>query len=509
MSLSCIKPEERVIQFLAQLKHIKGEWARKPFILDPWQDSLVRDVFGTLNQDGYRQYRTVYLEVPRKNGKSTLSAGLSLYMLLADREPGAEVYCAAADRDQANIVFSMAKQMVAENKTLAKRCKLYRNRIEVPKTGNIFKVLSADANTKHGFNAHAIIIDELHAQTNRDLWDVLRTSTGSRRQPLTIAITTAGYDRNSICYEQHDYAKRVRDGEITDPTFYPAIYGIDTEDDWTDPKVWAKANPNLGISVYQTYLEAECNKAQNSPAYENTFRRLHLNQWTEQSKRWMSLLVWDKCSAPPVSNKGDLCYIGLDLATTTDIAAMSMVFPREDGSFDIRLEYFVPEENARERERKDKVPYTQWIREGLIHATPGNVIDYDYIRNHVSKAAELYSVKEVAIDRWNATQIATQLQSDGITVCLFGQGFASMASPTKRLYELVLDEKLRHGGCPVLRWMMGNTAVKQDAAGNHKPDKEKSTEKIDGVVATIMGLGRALVHQEEDFAYTERGIRYL
>lgn len=475
------------------LTHVKGEWAGQPLIPQDW---VVEKILCPLFDDDDRQYRTVYVEVPRKNAKSTISAGIALYLLLADGEPGAEVYSAAADREQARIVFDMARQMVEASPELSRVCKVMRSAIVGP-NGQTYKVLSADAYTKHGLNAHGIIFDELHTQKNRELWDVLTTSTGSRRQPVVFAITTAGvYDKESICWELHDYAVKVRDGIIEDETFLPVLYGAEKEDDWTDPEVWAKANPGLGVTLKPEYLERKCREAQEVPAAQNTFRRLHLNQWTEQETRWLDMTVWDANSGVVSEDglAGSECYAGLDLASTIDIAALSLVFPVDDGYATI-MRYWVPEENIVKRSKRDRVPYDAWKWDKWITATPGNVIDYDYIRSDINALGEKYNIREIAIDRWNSTQLQTQLDGDGFVIFPFGQGFASMAAPTKELQKLLLGRQMNHGGDPVLRWMASNVAVQQDAAGNLKPAKNKSSEKIDGIVALIMGIGRASVSE--------------
>ncbi|HOX23422.1 MAG TPA: terminase large subunit, partial [Elusimicrobiales bacterium] len=281
--------------FELYLTHVKGEWAGMPFKLERWQREIVRTLFGWKRPDGTRRYRTCYIEIPRKNGKSSLCAGLALYLLMADREPSAEVYSAAADREQASIIFDIAKSMVSVSNELNLRLKVFRKAIAYNKAMSSYKVLSADAYTKHGLNAHGIIFDELHAQPNRELWDVLATSTGARTQPLTVAITTAGFDRSSICWELHEYARRIKEGVIEDDSFLPVIYAADEGDDWRDPKTWRKANPNIGVSISEDYLKRECAKAENIPAYENTFRRLHLNQWTQQESRWLPMSAWEAC----------------------------------------------------------------------------------------------------------------------------------------------------------------------------------------------------------------------
>jgi phage terminase large subunit-like protein len=496
------------------LHHSKGEWAGKKFILEDWQrDEIIRPLFGwRRGDDGTRQYRTAYIEVPRKNGKSTLVAGLALFLLFADDEPGAEVYSAATDREQAGIVFGEAKRMVENSPPLARRAELYKRSIVVPGAYGVYRVLSADVHTKHGLNAHGVVFDELHAQPNRGLWDVLTTSVGARRQPLVVAITTAGYDRESVCWEQHEYARQVREGVIEDPSFFAYVVAADENDDWLDEEIWARVNPNLGVSVKLDYLRNQALKAKMSPAYQNTFRRLHLNQWTQQESRWLDLKAWNACGTPVNETllRGAPCYGGLDLASTSDIASLVLCFPSELGEeerFAWLPFFWIPEENMVERARKDRVPYDAWVRDGLITATEGNVIDYGYIVRDIEALGERFNIQEIAFDRWGAFQVSQALDGAGFTMVGFGQGFRSMAGPTKELLRLVLDGKLAHGGNPVLRWMADNMVVSSDAAGNVKPNKAKSREKIDGIVAGIMALDRAVRHQgKKKSVYEERGL---
>lgn len=484
----------RAVGFFADvLRHTKGEWAGGRFILAPWQERIVRDVFGWKRPDGTRRYRRVYIEVPRKNGKSTLAAGLALYLLYADQEAGAEVYSAAADRDQAGIVFEQAKAMAELEPELVAVSEIYRRSIMVPSTGSSYRVLSADVPTKHGLNAHGVLFDELHAQPTRDLWDVLTTSTGARRQPLVVAITTAGFDRQSVCWEVHEYARQVRDGIIADPSFLPVIYAAEPGDGWTAEATWRKANPGLGITVKLEYLRDECRRAIESPAYQNTFRRFHLSEWTEQQDRWIDLGVWAENGATIAEAElaGRRCFAGLDLSSTTDLSALVLLFPLDDGRYATLCRFWLPSANLGERIQRDRVPYDAWARDGFLELTGGNVVDYDVIRARVNELARRFEIRELAIDRWNATQLSTQLAGDGLMVVPFGQGFASMAAPTKEFMNLLLGRRLLHGGQPVLTWMAANVAVQQDAAGNLKPDKAKSTARIDGIVAVVMALDRA------------------
>ena len=495
--------------FERYLFHIKGKWSGSPFILMDWQrENIIRPLFGWKREDGTRKYRIAYIEIPRKNGKSTLAAGIALYLLFADREFGSEIYSAAADRDQAAIVFETAKSMIEISPALKKRAKPYKRSIYYPDYMSVYKVLSADAPTKHGLNAHGVIFDELHAQRNRELWDVLTTSTGSREQPLVVAITTAGWDKHSICGEQHDYAEKVGKGVIEDPTFFGYIKAADSEDDWRREETWRKANPGFGITVPAEYLKREAKRAEHVPAYQNTFRRLHLDQWVKQETRFIPMEHWDRCGKRLRIRtlKGRSCYGGLDLASSIDIAAFVKVFSDDDGYFNVLMRFWIPEENMRERSLRDKVPYDVWVREGFIKATPGNVIDYKMIEKDIIRDGELYDIKEIAFDRWGAVQITQDLEAEGFTVVPFGQGFKSMSPPTKELLKLVMTRKIRHGGNPVLRWMADNMVVTTDPAENIKPDKKKSTERIDGMVALIMGLDRALRHENKRSVYEDRGI---
>jgi phage terminase large subunit-like protein len=497
--------------FTKYLRHSKGEWAGKPLSLEKWQAELIRNIFGWKRPDGTRKYRKVYVEIPRKNGKSTIAAGVALLLLFADKEAGAEVYSAAADRDQARIVFTAAKQMVKASPDLDKRSQVYINSIVVPRTASSYKVLSADAPTKHGLNSHGLVVDEVHAQPNRELIDVLSTSTGSRRQPLEFYITTAGFDRNSICWELRDYAEKVRDGIIEDPSFLPVIYAADEKDDWKDPETWKKANPNLEVSIKLEYLERECKRAQEVPAYENTFKRLHLNIWTQQDVRWMPMDKWKECPSEivePEQLAGRVCYGGLDLSTKTDISSLQLVFPPadEEEPYKVLSYYWVPQDNIELRAKRDRVDYQTWVNQELIRPTEGNVVDYDVIRRDINELGEKFIVKEIAFDPWNATQLATQLMGDGFEMVPFRQGFASMTEPTKNLMALVLAKQINHGNNAVLTWMASNVAVEQDAAGNLKPSKKKSTEKIDGVVALIMAIGRAIVNPDSGSVYESRGV---
>ena len=461
---------------------------------------------------------TAYIEIPKKQGKSELAAAVALLLTCGDGEERAEVYGCAADRQQASIVFEVAADMVRMCPALSKRVKILasQKRIIYMPTNSFYQVLSAEAYSKHGFNIHGVVFDELHTQPNRKLFDVMTKGSGdARMQPLYFLITTAGTDTNSICYETHQKAKDILEGRKIDPTFYPVIYGADESDDWTDPKVWKKANPSLGITVGIDKVKAACDSAKQNPGEENSFRQLRLNQWVKQAVRWMPMEKWDKCSFAVSEDdlEGRVCYGGLDLSSTTDITAFVLVFPPldEEDKFCILPYFWIPEETLELRVRRDHVPYDVWKRQGYLQTTEGNVVHYGYIERFIEKLGERFNIREIAFDRWGAVQMVQNLEGMGFTVVPFGQGFKDMSPPTKELMKLTLEQKLAHGGHPVLRWMMDNIYIRTDPAGNIKADKEKSTEKIDGAVATIMALDRAIRcgNQVTESVYDHRGILFI
>ena len=506
------------VNFIECLCHTKGTWAGKPFELIDWQEQIIRDVFGTVKPNGYRQFNTAYIELPKKQGKSELAAAVALLLCCGDGEERAEVYGCAADRQQASIVFEVAADMVRMCPALNKRVKILasQKRIIYQPTNSFYQVLSAEAYSKHGFNIHGVVFDELHTQPNRKLFDVMTKGSGdARMQPLYFLITTAGTDTNSICYETHQKAKDILEGRKIDPTFYPVIYGADEGDDWTDPKVWKKANPSLDITVGMDKVKAACDSAKQNPGEENSFRQLRLNQWVKQSVRWMNMGVWRKCAFPVDEDglEGRVCYGGLDLSSTTDITAFVLVFPPldEEDKYYVLPYFWVPEETLELRVRRDHVPYDVWERQGYLMTTEGNVVHYGFIEKHIERLGEKFNIREIAFDRWGAVQMVQNLEGMGFTVVPFGQGFKDMSPPTKELMKLTLEQKIAHGGHPVLHWMMDNIFIRTDPAGNIKADKEKSTEKIDGAVAMIMGLDRAIRcgTDTSESVYDSRGLLVL
>lgn len=509
---------DRAIGFIESLTHIKGRWAGVPFTFIPWQRDLIRKIYGTVKENGKRQYRIVYLEIPKKNGKTELGSAIALVGLVGDDEQGGEVYSAAADREQAGLVFNPAAQMVRNNDKLDARLKIIESqkRIVDYQTNSFYHVLSSDVPTKHGLNPSTIIFDELHAQPNRNLWDVLVEGTEiAREQQLIVVLTTAGvYDKNSICWEVHDYALKVQKGIINDPAFLPIIYAAEKEDDWEDEKIWRKCNPSLNYIFGIGNLRKHYNEVKDNPARQNNFRRFRLNQWVNQISRYIPIDAWDACSGK-IDKKSLLkriCYGALDLSSSIDLTAFALVFPPENlkEKWQVLLKFYIPEDNIKERVKRDRVPYDRWVESGYITATPGNVVDYDFVRKDVINAAKIYSLRELAYDPWGAVKLANDLENkDGITMVEHRLGFKSMSPPTKDLLVKVKAKELQHNKNPVLRWCMDNLVVKVDAAENVKPDKEKATERIDGVVALIMALGRAIVHEDKTSVYNKRGLIVL
>ena len=525
--LSKAKVEKVDAFFYQYCCHTAGnKWRGVPFNLISWQKDANKKIFGTLKPDGMRQYRTVYIEIPKKNGKTEYAAGLALYGLVADGEYGAEVYCAAGDREQAGLVYKAANSMV-EQRGLKKHLKpiISRKRLVYRKTNSFLQVLSNEVYTKHGLNPSLIVFDELHSQPNRDLYDVLVEGTDrARDQQLIIILTTAGiYDKESIGWEIHDYACQVRDGIIEDPSFLPIIYSINEEKNENgepkespdDPKVWKRVNPALGEIFEFDKLKSHYTQSKANPKRWNNFLRFTLNKWVGQIDRFIPMEHWDLCAKKVEKRSliGKPCYGGLDLSNKQDLTAFVLVFPPvtdNDEKYKVLAHLYVPKDNIIERSRTDKVPYDVWADQGYITATPGNTIDFKFISNDIGEAKKLYDIREIAFDRWGSTQIVTEITEEiGVEMLQHGQGFASMSAPTKQLLDVVLAHDICHGGHPVLRWNIDNLAVKQDASENYKPDKKLSRERIDGAVALIMALGRCLADPNIRSVYEDRGIMFI
>jgi phage terminase large subunit-like protein len=484
--------------FPAVLRLAEGPHAGKPFDLQPWEQFIVGSLFGW-QAGSVRRFRTAYIETGKGNGKTPLAAGIGLLGLVADHEAGAQVYAAAVTREQSGILFHDAERMVAASPELAERVAANVANLAHVASGSYFRPVSSEARSLDGKRVHMALIDELHEHPSADVVDKMRAGTKGRRQALIFEITNAGYDRHSVCWQHHTYSQEVLEGRKVNDSWFAFVCGLDEGDDFQNEAVWPKANPNLGVSVSAQYLREQVAEALAMPAKQSIVRRLNFCEWTETAAGWIDLAVWDRSAGTvPDSALTGPCFLGLDLSSTTDLTALALVFPLDDGRVVLRCRCWMPEANVRKRIDSDQVPYDVWIRAGYVETTPGNVVDYAVILAAVLEEAGRYAVKELVYDRWAATWLITQLQerwpegSGGPQVVPFGQGFASMSAPTKEFEKLVLAARFLHGGNPVLRWMMGNVAIEQDAAGNMKVHKGRSAGRIDGIAAALMALGRAM-----------------
>ncbi len=489
----------RACAFIEQLPHIKGKWARQrlKITLEDWQCFIVCNQFGWVRKSTrLRRFITSYLEVARKNAKSTLAAGIGLYMLAGDGESGAEVYSAATTGDQARIVFDVARQMVLrEGAFAAAGVEAQIRGVYMPDDARKFEPLNAEGSTLDGLNPHLSIIDELHAHKRRDVYDVLDTARGSRDQSLLLSITTAGTDRAGICYEQRTYVTKILDCVFEDDSYFGIIYTIDDDDDWMDPGVWRKANPNFGISVLPDDFERSAREAANKPSSLNNFLTKRLNVWVNADSAWMDMRAWDACADPDLAEDqffGEECIAALDLASKVDIAAKAKLFQRGE-KFYAFLKYYLPESAAEDGRNSQ---YSGWARQGLLTLTPGNVTDFDQIEADIRDDAQKYDLREVPFDPFQATQLSSHLLAEGIPMVEMRPTVLNFSEPMKQLEALVLQKRLIHNGDPVLAWMISNVVCHRDAKDNIYPRKEREENKIDGVVALIMALGRAMVGTE-------------
>jgi phage terminase large subunit-like protein len=490
---------ERNINFFNLLKHSKGSKAGESIELELWQSFRVGSVFGWVEKkSGFRRFREAYNQVARKNGKSTEASGVGLDMMIIDGEAGAEVYSAATKRDQAKIIFEEAVRMVKASPYIRKHLDIFKLNLNMPATNSKFEPLSSDANSLDGLNIHCGIIDELHAHKTREVYDVLVTATGARKQPLIWMVTTAGFNTNGVCYEKYEYAIKVLKGVVEDDRFFAYIAQPNEGDDPFDESTWIKANPNLGVSVYIEDLRTKAKQARELPAALTNFMVKHLNLWVTAETAWLNMIKYQECEVENAdfdikSLDKRKCYCGVDLSATTDITAVTLEFPLEDGYYAWITQCFMPEENIQERERRDKgAKYTTWVREGWITLTPGNVVDYDWIQSYILEKCKEYEVVEMDYDPWNATQFASNMMDEGIECVEIRQGYRTMSEPTKDVEKLVLEKKLITFGNPVLRWAFSNAVAKLDPAGNIKLDKSKSTQRIDpaisGITAHVRGM---------------------
>lgn len=496
----CEESARRALTLFSFLKHSKGAWSGNTIELEGWQSFIIACVFGWKYQDtDKRRFRTVYEEVARKNGKTTKLAGIGLYGLTKDNEGGPEIYAAATKREQSKILYEEASRMVKQSQPLRRRLDIQQNKILNPSNFGKFEPLSADGNTMDGLNPHIALVDELHAHKTPEIWDVLKSAFGSRSQPLLWAITTAGFNKNGICYEIRDYAVKVLSGIIDDDSFFGIIYTLDDEDDWENESNWIKANPNLGISVNLEYLQEQARQAKVMPTAKINFFTKHLNRWVTGATAWCNTDLWKLCGQdykPDEIEDPVEVYLGLDLASVSDIASIGGIAVMPDGSWKTFGKHYLPAEAVNLGIRKTTIPFNQWEEEGWLTLTYGNVIDYNWIKQDILDLMEKWPVKEIAFDRWNSSQLVNDLMDYNAPMVAFGMGYSSMNAPMKELERRYLAGEIQHPNDPVLNWAMSNVVADQDPAGNIKPAKNKSSEKIDPAVALIMAVGRAMVNEE-------------
>ena len=505
------KAAQRAISFIEKLKHTKGKWAGQRFKLEPWQQFVLWNIFGWKKADGTRRFRYAYVEIARKNGKTALSAGIGLYMLFADGEARAEVYSAATVKDQARICFSDAVEIVKKT-DLKNYLSPYRNSIVYELKGGTMKPLSSDYGTHDGLNPSCGIIDEFHAHKDSGMFDVIKSAFGARKQPLMFIITTAGFNKNGACYAYRSNVIKILQGINEDDSLFGIIYTMDSKEEWDNPRMWIKSNPNLGVSVFPEYLDDQVKDAKNRPEAVRNVMTKNVNLWVDAEKTWILDEMWQKCigTTERESLRGCQCWGGLDLSNVSDITAFVLLV-HENERFQLLPFFWIPEDKMLEKIRKENINYDKWSSLGFVKVTAGNVLDYDFVKADILQIAEIYDLQSTAYDRWNASQTIIDLQNEGMECSPFGQGYGSMGAPTKEFEKMVLTEKIEHFGNPVLRWMMASTVVKTDPAGNIKPDKEKSSQKIDGIVASIMALGEWMTAQaeEDNNPYNQRGMLSL
>lgn len=511
---------QHAIDYFEQVLQLQeGQFAGKPFKLEPFQQFKTGSLFGWKNSEGNRRFRYAYIEEGKGNGKSPWLGGVGLYMLTDDGEPGAEIYAAAVTRDQAKILFSDAEKMGQGSPDLAAELEFTVNNISHPSSKSFFRAISAEARALDGKRVHAALVDELHEHPNAMVVDKMRAGTKNRRQALIVSITNSGYDRNSVCYQHHVYSQQIVEGIVENDEWFAFVCQLDgceadghqnpvagcpDCDDWTDEACWPKANPGLDTILPRRYLREQVAEAIGMPSKLNIVLRLNFCVWTEQANRWLSMDAWDQCSdqVDPLKLRSRDCWLGIDLSSTTDLTAAALVFePDADDVIDVLMYYWLPEEGMRKRVAKDRVPYDVWTRQGYIELTEGNVVDYDAVIERVKQFQDAgYNIRQIGMDPWNATATATKLMSMGFEVVFVRQGYASLNEPSKELERRIMSKGVRHGGNPVLRWNAANVAVASDPAGNIKPDKEHSTERIDGIAALVDAMSLSMVAGDPEVA---------
>ena len=486
---------ERATFFLEEFcRHVKGPLAGDTLRLEQWQRNLTRELFGWKRQNGARRFRYVWIEAPCKAGKTTFLASLGLYMLVVDPEPGAEIVIAAGNTEHASVCFNIAREMVLRDPDLSTVCRIYRNRL-VYKDAHL-RAISSRQEAVSGSNISCLLFDDVFLQPSRELHDRLITSMAARSQPLTLYATAAGSERTMLAWELHDYAGRIQSGLIDDPAWLVKIFGAPTDADWRDPQVWRDAHPGIGVSVSEEFIAEEFRRAQQTPGFAGTFRQLYLNIWGQERVRWLDMDSWDACDGRPLNLSGLAgreCHAGLDLSTTTDLTALVLVFRDDDGGYTVLPYAFCPAETIRQRQRRDRVDYASWLEQGHLIPTEGNTVDHAVIRRKILEIGRQFRLRELAYDRWNSSMLVNQLINDGVNCVPVAQSNGAMNAPARELERVIADKHLRHGGHPVLRWCAANAIAHVDATGDIRPSKSKSAERIDLLVALLMGISRHLI----------------
>lgn len=487
------KKAEHALKFFEFLRHYKGEWAGKPFILSPWQAFIVYVLFGWYKSDGYRRFNYAYIEVARKNGKTTLAAVIALYLLIADNEPAAEVFSIATKYGQAYKTLEEAQGVISKSPALRKRIGVSKNAAFDELSMSKFVALAADHKKEDSHNPHGVVNDEYHAAPNPHMYNVMKSAMGARRQPLLLTITTAGFNVNSDCYNLRKTCVDILKGIKEQDNMFAIIYTLDEDDDWKDEDLWVKANPNLNVSVKLNYIRNEYKSAINTETEIVNFKTKNLNIWTSSVTQWIDDSDWMACNIMKIKKTmvPDFSFAGLDLAFTTDIVGTSILFGNED-MFHLKPFFWIPEKKM--KERTDFVDYELWASQDYIKVIPGPAIENDVLITDLLEIYEQWSVRSIGFDRWamNISGVAKALKEEGLEINPFGQGFQSMSFPTKELEKWILQKILNHEGNPVLRWMNSNVFIKRNPAGDIKIDKDKSQDKVDGMVATVMAIGEYL-----------------
>jgi phage terminase large subunit-like protein len=489
------------------LRLAEGEFAGKPFNLGPWQQFIIGSLFGWKGNDGYRRFRNAYIEVGKGNGKSPMGAGTGLIMLCLDGEMGAECYTVATTKEQADIPFQDAVKMVAASPALRQRLQNSGNvktfNIAHLASGSYFRPLSAKHNSLDGKRVHYALVDELHEHPNSLVVDKMRAGTKGRRQALVVEITNSGFDRTSVCWNHHEYSRKVLEGILKDDSWFAYVCALDEDDDWKNEKVWAKANPNLGVSIPLRYLREQVREAIGMPIKQNLVKRLNFCMWTKAGEVWIPPEMWAACGAKFDEEQliGQDCFPGLDLSKGRDFAALVLVFP---GTPIRVLSYFwLPTESVTRLAEKANLPLLEWVEQGHLRLTPGGSLDFDFIRRDINHLASKFNFREIGYDEHQALQIATQLEGDGHTMVPVRQGFLTLTEPTEEVMSLVKSKGLQHNNHPIMNWMISNIMIAQDAAGNIKIDKKRSAEKVDGPAAMVNGISRLIRNPEEPYTDPE------